>query len=257
MGAVIRFLHADGAVILGGVTRPLMLLNEALVDAARGAEPALLFNARDPRTALAAWPMTPCVGKSPRFSTGCTRPGEVAKRLAARLAAHKITGPNGEFFAARTLRNWWNNVRTRNEHASTVMLDAFWQARGSHPLQQTAARTPRHPALGDGRTRPAGLTRILRSANPASQAIEQLADLASPIGAFVRERCVVGPQYSPDCAIMFRAWVSWCLENHRDHHGTTQTFARDLRAMVPGLSITQPRDARGERPRHYQGVGIQ
>jgi hypothetical protein len=34
-------------------------------------------------------------------------------------------------------------------------------------------------------------------------------------------------------------------------------FGRDLRAAVPGLDATQPRDVKtGERVRYYQGVGL-
>lgn len=90
----------------------------------------------------------------------------------------------------------------------------------------------------------------------AKQAADELADLGSPIGAFLRQRCAVDPIYSTECGAMFDAWTAWCRDNGRDRPGTVQTFGRDLRAAVPGLNITQPRGEGGQRERYYQGVGL-
>ena len=91
----------------------------------------------------------------------------------------------------------------------------------------------------------------------AKQALRELEDLASPIGAFVRDRCSVEPYYSVDCDALYDAWTQWCDQQHRDHHGTKQTFGRDLRAAVPGIEIIQPRDQMtGKRLRYYQGIGL-
>jgi putative DNA primase/helicase len=91
----------------------------------------------------------------------------------------------------------------------------------------------------------------------AKQAADELADLGSPIGAFLRERCEVGQSYAVEVDALFAAWTAWCRVNGRDHPGTVQMFGRDLRAAVPGLDTTHPRDAKtGERVRYYQGVGL-
>jgi putative DNA primase/helicase len=91
----------------------------------------------------------------------------------------------------------------------------------------------------------------------AKQAVEELSDLASPVGAFARERCVVGPHHCVECEVLYGTWARWCDEQHRDHKGTIQSFGRDLRAVVPDLEVTQPRDPRtGERFRYYQGIGL-
>jgi putative DNA primase/helicase len=91
----------------------------------------------------------------------------------------------------------------------------------------------------------------------AKQAVEELSDLASPVGAFVRDRCIVGPHHGVECAVLYVAWTRWCDEQHREHKGTIHSFGRDLRAVVPDLEVTQPRDQRtGERPRYYQGIGL-
>ena len=92
----------------------------------------------------------------------------------------------------------------------------------------------------------------------AEQAAEELADLGSPVGVFVRERCVVNHFLCVECEILFVAWKQWCGEQHRDHHGTIQTFGRDLRAAVPTLATIQGRNSKtGNRHRYYQGVGLQ
>jgi len=65
-------------------------------------------------------------------------------------------------------------------------------------------------------------------------AVEELEDLLSPVGAFVRERCVVGPQYRCYLSDLYAAWSQWCAANGRDRPGTVQSFGRDLAAAVPG-----------------------
>jgi putative DNA primase/helicase len=91
----------------------------------------------------------------------------------------------------------------------------------------------------------------------AAQAADELADLGSPIGAFLRDRCDVGPGYAVETDTLYSAWTTWCGEQRRDHPGTVQMFGRDLRAAVPGLDTTRPRNAEtGERLRYFQGVGL-
>jgi putative DNA primase/helicase len=93
---------------------------------------------------------------------------------------------------------------------------------------------------------------------PASslQAIEELEDLGSPIGAFLRARCIVERGRCVECGRLFGAWKLWCEEQGREHVGTVQGFGRDLRAAVPGLSVVQPRAEDGSRDRYYQGLDI-
>jgi putative DNA primase/helicase len=101
------------------------------------------------------------------------------------------------------------------------------------------------------------LARFGRFKPPPSsqQAMEQLEDLASPVGAFVRERCEIGSAYSAGVDDVFGAWETWCQAQRREHTGTVQSFARDLRAAVPGLKVERPRQ-NGERVRVYQGVRL-
>ena len=87
----------------------------------------------------------------------------------------------------------------------------------------------------------------------AHEAVRELEDLASPIGAFLRDCCDVHPAAAVDCAELFATWRAWCDAQGRDHPGTIQGFGRDLRAAVSGLRVVQPRTEDG-RARHYQGV---
>lgn len=90
----------------------------------------------------------------------------------------------------------------------------------------------------------------------SEDAIRELEDLGSPIGAFIRDECSVGGEFTTPCDALFAAWARWCTENGRDHPGSSQVFGRDLRAACPGLRIAQPRMNDGTRYRAYQGIGL-
>jgi putative DNA primase/helicase len=85
--------------------------------------------------------------------------------------------------------------------------------------------------------------------------VRQLEDLSSPIGAFLRERCVIGAGHTVEINRLFKSWSEWCTGQGRDHPGTAQSFGRDLRAAIPGLKVSQPRDG-ADRLRFYQGIGL-
>ncbi len=88
------------------------------------------------------------------------------------------------------------------------------------------------------------------------EAIRELEDLASPMGAFLRDCCEIGPGRSAPVDEMYRAWKRWAAMQGRSQPGTLQTFGRDLRANVPGLSVRRPRLADGSRTREYEGVTL-
>lgn len=92
---------------------------------------------------------------------------------------------------------------------------------------------------------------------PASStaAAEELEDLSSPIGSFLKQCCTVDPKRNVECGRLYRAWVAWCRSEGRDKPGTRQSFGRDLRSAVSGLWISQPRVEDG-RLRFYEGVGL-
>jgi putative DNA primase/helicase len=86
------------------------------------------------------------------------------------------------------------------------------------------------------------------------EAIIALQDLASPVSAFVRDRCVKGGQESVTVDELFKAWKLWCEDNGQKP-STKQTFGRDLHAVLPSLRQQRPRDG-SDRHRIYTGVGL-
>lgn len=103
----------------------------------------------------------------------------------------------------------------------------------------------------------AAVARTSRFTEPKSSrdAVVSLQDIASPMSAFVRDRCVVGREHEVAVASLFAEWKSWCEDNGRDKPGTVQIFGRDLRAVVPSLGQYRPNDG-GDRERRYRGVRI-
>lgn len=89
----------------------------------------------------------------------------------------------------------------------------------------------------------------------AADAIDELEALGSPVGAFVKDRCVVAPGRQIDVGTLFRAWSDWCHDNGRKDAGTAVGFGRDLRAAVMGITVKQRR-ADGGRERYYEGIGL-
>lgn len=89
----------------------------------------------------------------------------------------------------------------------------------------------------------------------SQQAIEELQDLASPVGAFIRDWCSVAPGLCIPIRDLFEAWGLWCREQGRDHQGDTAGFGRNLRAAVAGIGTTQPR-MNGSRHRVFEGIDL-
>lgn len=90
----------------------------------------------------------------------------------------------------------------------------------------------------------------------STDAIRELEDLGSPMAAFVRERCGVGPDHCIEFTRLYEEWKKWCGENGRDHPGTVQSFGRDVHAAVPGLRTSKKRGANGDRYSLYEGIGL-
>jgi putative DNA primase/helicase len=89
----------------------------------------------------------------------------------------------------------------------------------------------------------------------AAEAIQTVADLASPVSAFIRDRCDVGPDYEVSAVELFQAWRDYCHAQGREHTGTLQTFARDLHAALPCLKIVRRRVG-DTRERVYRGIRL-
>jgi hypothetical protein len=78
----------------------------------------------------------------------------------------------------------------------------------------------------------------------------------SPVAAFVRECCDVGPhEIAKDD--LYRKWKEWSDEN--GHKVTaSSTFGRDLRSVVPALQTVRPREPHEgtPRPRVWRGIRL-
>jgi putative DNA primase/helicase len=89
--------------------------------------------------------------------------------------------------------------------------------------------------------------------NSSAEAIRQFEDQTSPVGAFVRDCCVIG-HYHVMVDQLWGAWEGWCRSNHVEA-GTKETFGRKLRTAVPTLKRVKPRSG-GERVYAYEGIGL-
>jgi putative DNA primase/helicase len=104
-----------------------------------------------------------------------------------------------------------------------------------------------------------GLDRLTRNGKftvPASSrdVTNLMMDLASPISAFVRERCAIGPDHEVMVDRLYETWKEWAEENGHQS-GAKVTFGRNLRSVVPSLKLSQP-TINGVRVRRFAGIGI-
>jgi putative DNA primase/helicase len=91
----------------------------------------------------------------------------------------------------------------------------------------------------------------------SSEAILDLEAATSPIKAFVRDCCTIGPERSVHTDELYQEWRRWCEKSGRDRPGAIQKFGRDLRSALPAVHTSQSRGSDRSRLRVYQGIGIQ
>jgi putative DNA primase/helicase len=89
----------------------------------------------------------------------------------------------------------------------------------------------------------------------SQELLDELYDLSSPVGEFVRDRCEVGPEFSVPRADHFQEYQHWSEEKGRKFTQDSTGFGRDLRAAVPGIGSSQPR-VEGSRVRRHTGIRI-
>jgi putative DNA primase/helicase len=82
----------------------------------------------------------------------------------------------------------------------------------------------------------------------------QMVDLASPVSAFVRECCDLGPALEVEVDALFDAWKVWAEDNGH-HAGAKSTFGRDLKAVASKIRQGKPRDG-DSRVRTYRGIAL-
>lgn len=192
--------------------------------------------------------------------------------IAERLLS--IAGEDPQSIPRKYLADWNGHLRTRfviSTNELPVVLDqsgAFasrfivlaltesFLGREDHTLESRIE--PELPGILnwalDGLERLQTRGRFLQPAS-ALELIEALNDLASPIKAFVRDCCDVGPKYEATPKDLFGAWEHWCESSGREHAGSLQVFGRNLAAAVPGLKTIKPRIDRTQ-VRRYQGIRL-
>jgi len=73
----------------------------------------------------------------------------------------------------------------------------------------------------------------------ADEAITTMRDLASPVGAFVRDRCETGGSREIEVDKLYGAYKIWCEDNNHSK-ASKSTFGRDLVAAIPSIRKTRP-----------------
>ena len=109
---------------------------------------------------------------------------------------------------------------------------------GKEDLQLTDKLTAELPGIFNWALR--GLARLRRFGffeMPTSslEAMRTLEDLASPVGAFVRDWCEVGPGKRVDVKVLWGAYRIWC-EGEGQETGTQAMFGKSLKAAVPQIT---------------------
>ncbi len=90
----------------------------------------------------------------------------------------------------------------------------------------------------------------------AQTLLEELTDLSSPIGHFVRESCRVGSaSLRTPRKELYDTYLKWCVGKGYDYPLSSSTFGVELRAVVPGLGESHPVKG-GKRVWCYTGVSL-
>lgn len=83
----------------------------------------------------------------------------------------------------------------------------------------------------------------------------EMEELASPVTAFARDECAMGPEYEVSRQDLHDAFVGWAKENGKKAVTDQAGFGRDLRAAIPGIEDIQHRVS-GKPTRFYAGIGL-
>lgn len=94
---------------------------------------------------------------------------------------------------------------------------------------------------------------------PSSSAemMQVLQDLVSPMGAFVKEACVLGADKDgqPHTVVVddiYRHWNAWAVENGHTVSSSKAKFSSDIRSVVPTLKNYRP----AGQARQWKGIGM-
>lgn len=137
-----------------------------------------------------------------------------------------------------------------------LLLSRSWLGKEDHSLEQTLQAE----LTGILSWALDGLQRLTANGNrftylaSADEAITVLRDLASPVSAFVRERCEIGSEKEVAVDDLYSAFKTWC-EDSGHIKSSKATFGRDLRAAIPGIRKQRGRDG-GDRSHFYAGIAL-
>lgn len=90
----------------------------------------------------------------------------------------------------------------------------------------------------------------------AEDAHESIMESASPVSAFVQERCILHPFSTATADDLFASWRNWCEMIGKDYHGSRESFGRELKAAIPGITRGRRRGSRGQREYYYHGIRL-
>jgi putative DNA primase/helicase len=136
-----------------------------------------------------------------------------------------------------------------------LLLTRSWLGKEDHELEQRLHQE--RPAILNWALD--GLERLTRHGKftrlpSADEAIVAMRDLASPVAAFVRERCEIDAEKEVEVETLYEAYKNWCESNeHRKE--SQQMFGRDLRAAVPSVRRVRP-GTDDDRRYVYRGVAL-
>jgi putative DNA primase/helicase len=85
--------------------------------------------------------------------------------------------------------------------------------------------------------------------------VEEMEDLSSPVGMFIKECCVIGPEHQCVVGDLFAKWKGWCESKNRPQVGDESSFGRNLRSILPDLE-TRPAKQAGRYFRVFEGIDI-
>lgn len=137
-----------------------------------------------------------------------------------------------------------------------LMLTRSWLGREDHDLEDRLhAELPAILNWSlDGLERLTGNDGKFTRMESAEEAIIAMRDLASPVAAFVREKCEIGAGKEVDTETLFTAYKTWC-ELTENRKVSREVFGRNLHAAVPSVRKERPRDNAG-RVHVYTGIGL-
>ena len=85
--------------------------------------------------------------------------------------------------------------------------------------------------------------------------IQHIEDMGSPVNAFIRDCCELGPHKQVPVDDIYTQYLAWRDREGHQHNPTKNTFGAALHAIVPGFHKSRPRDG-GERVQTYYGIAL-